>query len=156
MAVTSADEGADSVTVSVALAVPASPSATVTSDTDSVGVLVPPSGDAPSPPGPPATLLALSGRLSRVSFERVTEGGWRIEHDAPLQPGDSGGPVVDASGRLVAVNYATARRVILPGLGWKLGAWAYRPVPDMIERLITEAERRSQTEDSLGAGAGRR
>lgn len=122
-----------------------------------VGVPIFVMGSQPhGPPGPPATLLALSGRLSRVSFERVTEGGWRIEHDAPLQPGDSGGPVVDASGRLVAVNYATARRVILPGLGWKLGAWAYRPVPDMIERLITEAERRSQTEDSLGAGAGRR
>ena len=107
-----------------------------------------------SEPGPPATLLALSGRLSRVSVEAFQEGGWRIEHNAPLQPGDSGGPVVDSAGRLVAVSYATARRVILPGVGWKLGAWAHRPRPEVIDRLIAEAERRRRVNDSLGAGAG--
>jgi len=93
-------------------------------------------------PGPPATLLPLSGRLSRVRAESFREGGWRIEHDAPLQPGDSGGPVVDGDGRLIAVTYATAQRVILPGIGWRLGAWAYRPFPDVVASLIAEAERR--------------
>jgi S1-C subfamily serine protease len=102
-------------------------------------------------PGPPATLLPLSGRLSRVSVEIFQEGGWRIEHDAPLRPGDSGGPVVDSAGRLAAVSYATARRVILPGVGWRIGAWAHRPRPDMIDRLIAETERRRRTNDSLGA-----
>ncbi|MET0325234.1 MAG: trypsin-like peptidase domain-containing protein, partial [Ilumatobacteraceae bacterium] len=29
-----------------------------------------------------------------------------IEHDANIQPGNSGGPLVDASGKVVAVNYA--------------------------------------------------
>lgn len=93
-------------------------------------------------PGPPAALLPLSDRLSRVRAESFREGGWRIEHDAPLQPGDSGGPVVDGDGRLIAVTYATARRVILPGIGWRLGAWAYRPFPDGVASLIAEAERR--------------
>ena len=29
-----------------------------------------------------------------------------IEHDANIQPGNSGGPLVDADGKVVAVNYA--------------------------------------------------
>jgi serine protease Do len=31
---------------------------------------------------------------------------YTIEHDATIQPGNSGGPLVDESGRVVAVNYA--------------------------------------------------
>lgn len=107
-------------------------------------------------PGPPAVLIGLSGRVRRLTPEAGAVGGWRVEHDAPLQPGDSGGPVVDASGRLLAVSYATARRVLLPGVGWSIGAWAYRPPPGTIERLITDAERRRSAAASLGAMPGDR
>lgn len=105
-------------------------------------------------PGPPAVLIGLAGRVRRLTPEPGAAGGWRVEHDAPLQPGDSGGPVVDATGRLVAVSYATARRVLLPGVGWSIGAWAYRPPAEAIERRIAEAERRRLAAPSLGAMSG--
>jgi S1-C subfamily serine protease len=41
-----------------------------------------------------------SGETDRASVERV------IEHDATIRPGNSGGPLVDEAGQVVAVNYA--------------------------------------------------
>lgn len=48
-----------------------------------------------------------SGKLvSSIPPETAFSGNRRFKHDIPLEPGDSGGPVVDAQGRLVGVNSA--------------------------------------------------
>ena len=77
-----------------------------------------------------------------------------VQSDLTIDANECGGPVVDATGRLVAVSYATARRVLLPGVGWSIGAWAYRPPAEAIERRIAEAERRRPAAPSLGAMSG--
>jgi len=48
-----------------------------------------------------------SGKLiSDIPPETAFSGVRRFKHDIPLEPGDSGGPVVDARGMLVGVNSA--------------------------------------------------
>ena len=44
--------------------------------------------------------------LSPISPDSAFSGGQRFKHDMPLEPGDSGGAVVDANGLLVGVNSA--------------------------------------------------
>lgn len=48
-----------------------------------------------------------SGKLiSAIPPDNLVGKNRRFKHDIPLQPGDSGGPVVDAAGRLVGINSA--------------------------------------------------
>jgi S1-C subfamily serine protease len=48
-----------------------------------------------------------SGKLLTALAPDASLGGTqRFKHDIPLEPGDSGGPVVDANGRLVGINSA--------------------------------------------------
>jgi len=60
----------------------------------------------------------------------------RFLHDAPVHPGDSGGPVATLDGRLAGINFATARRVLLPALGWRVGTYAHRPDLEWLEQII--------------------
>jgi hypothetical protein len=47
------------------------------------------------------------GKLATaLAPERAFTGNRKFKIDIPLQPGDSGGPVVDAYGRLVGINSA--------------------------------------------------
>ncbi|GAA5482012.1 serine protease [Haloferula sargassicola] len=48
-----------------------------------------------------------SGKLiSAIPPDNTVGGNRAFKHDIPLQPGDSGGPVVDSDGRLVGINSA--------------------------------------------------
>lgn len=44
--------------------------------------------------------------VTAIPPDRLVSKNRRFKHDIPLQPGDSGGPVVDGSGRLVGINSA--------------------------------------------------
>lgn len=82
----------------------------------------------------------LSWSLSRGVVSAV---GWRaVQFDAPVNPGNSGGPVVDAQGRLVAV----VSRKIAGGEGVAFGT---RP-----ERLAALQERPPRGMSPLGGAAG--
>jgi S1-C subfamily serine protease len=65
-----------------------------------------------------------AGRVRSVSVHPPLESdafGWaEVEHDAPIQGGDSGGPLIDSRGRLVGIHS-----------GGKVGAIAiYQPKPE--------------------------
>jgi S1-C subfamily serine protease len=65
-----------------------------------------------------------AGKIGSISRRRARGADtfrWqRVEHDVPLQPGDSGGPLIDARGQLVGINS-----------GGKVGAIAiYEPKPE--------------------------
>lgn len=107
---------------------------------------------APASPPVGAAVLALghphggdregfsSGTLSwSVTRGVVSAVGWRaVQFDAPVNPGNSGGPVVDAQGRLVAV----VSRKIVGGEGVAFGT---RP-----ERLVELHERPARRMSPLG------
>jgi S1-C subfamily serine protease len=79
-----------------------------------------------SEPGKLNTALPPMNRFSR----------WRkFKIDIPLQPGDSGGPVVDARGRLVGINSAVEFLVPME-TAFFVDSEASRPNPALIESLV--------------------
>jgi S1-C subfamily serine protease len=79
-----------------------------------------------SDPGKLGTALAPEGFISRTRKFKI---------DIPLQPGDSGGPVVDAYGRLVGINSAVEFLVPME-TAFFVDSEASRPNPSMIQSLI--------------------
>jgi S1-C subfamily serine protease len=65
-----------------------------------------------------AGVVSAHGRTLRGSDGRLIEG--IIQHTAPLNPGNSGGPLVDASGRIAGIN--TAIIVSAQGIGFAVPA----------------------------------
>ncbi len=57
-----------------------------------------------------------------------------LEHDASIQPGNSGGPLVDAAGKVVAVNYAGGAMATTTEQFWAIAADLAEPV---VEELKT-------------------
>lgn len=88
-----------------------------------------------------------SGKLvSSLRPERGLSGAQRFKHDIPLEPGDSGGPVVDARGLLVGVNSAVEFLVPLE-TAFFIESEANRPnVRDLMEVIRRDRESRGVTE----------
>lgn len=85
-----------------------------------------------------------SGKLiSPVAPESAFSGNQRFKHDIPLEPGDSGGPVVDANGRLIGVNSAVEFLVPLE-TAFFIESEANRPhIGDLMERIEADRNRRA-------------
>lgn len=77
-----------------------------------------------------------SGKLlTAVAPDSPMAAGRRFKHDIPLEPGDSGGPVVDARGLLVGVNSAVEYLVPLE-TAFFIESEANRPnVPRLMARI---------------------
>lgn len=89
------------------------------------------------------------GRLiSSIPPESGFTGNRLFKHDIPLEPGDSGGPVVDAHGRLVGVNSAVEFLVPLE-TAFFIESEANRPNVGKLSSIIERDRRRS------GGGASR-
>lgn len=69
--------------------------------------------------------------------------GARFKHDIPLEPGDSGGAVIDAKGELVGVNSAVEFLVPLE-TAFFIESEANRPNVRALERLIETDRRRNK------------
>lgn len=84
-----------------------------------------------------------SGKLlTPVPPDSALAGGQRFKHDIPLQPGDSGGPVVDARGLLVGVNSAVEYLVPLE-TAFFIESEANRPnVPRLMSRIARDRKSR--------------
>ena len=65
-----------------------------------------------------AGVISAHGRTLRGSDGRLIEGV--VQHTAPLNPGNSGGPLVDARGRIVGIN--TAIIAAAQGIGFSVPA----------------------------------
>lgn len=78
------------------------------------------------------------GKLSTsLAPERAYTRNRKFKIDIPLQPGDSGGPVVDAYGRLVGINSAVEFLVPLE-TAFFLDSEGTRPNVGFLEELITK------------------
>lgn len=73
------------------------------------------------------------------SFHRFS----RFKHDIPLRPGDSGGPVLDAKGRLIGINSAVEFLVPME-TAFFIESEGNRPDPTYIQKLI-ERDRSSSS-----------
>jgi S1-C subfamily serine protease len=71
----------------------------------------------------------------------------RFEIDIPLQPGDSGGPVVDGFGQLVGINSAVEFLVPMD-TAFFVDSEGTRPNTRMIEKLIKQDRARNSPADS--------
>lgn len=76
-----------------------------------------------------------AGRITGVSGSVDGRGPTWIEHDAPLAPGDSGGPAILSDGTLVGVDVETAAR---PFGGGEPSSTALRPDLEVLRRVIEE------------------
>ena len=56
-----------------------------------------------------------------------------VEHDANIQPGNSGGPLVDSEGKVVAINYAGGARVTTTEQFYAIAADLAQPVVEQLE-----------------------
>jgi S1-C subfamily serine protease len=86
-----------------------------------------------SAPGKLSTALAPEGTFTRTR---------RFKIDIPLQPGDSGGPVVNAYGNLVGINSAVEYLVPME-TAFFVDSEAKRPNVRMIETMIREDRERN-------------
>jgi S1-C subfamily serine protease len=79
----------------------------------------------PSDPGS-RTLSAVTFTFGHVSAQRVFEGAQYLQHDAEVNPGNSGGPLVDSCGRVVGVNtqvaYIPGQVSRAPGINFAIGS----------------------------------
>ena len=66
---------------------------------------------------------------------------YRIRHDAPFRPGDSGGPLFTTDGKLVGINYAAR---FSPFTLKYLAGESIRPDPRFIAKLIEEHREKSR------------
>lgn len=82
------------------------------------------------------------GRLiSSIPPESTFSGNRLFKHDIPLEPGDSGGPVIDARGRLVGVNSAVEFLVPLE-TAFFIESEANRPNVAKLNSIIERDRRR--------------
>jgi serine protease Do len=56
-----------------------------------------------------------------------------VEHDANIQPGNSGGPLVDSDGKVVAINYAGGAHVTTTEQFYAIASDLAQPVVDKLE-----------------------
>lgn len=75
----------------------------------------------------------------------------RFKYDVPLQPGDSGGPVIDAYGRLIGVNSAVEYLVPIE-TAFFIESEANRPNVHALQKLI-ERDRRNRPAAANVGGA---
>ncbi len=98
------------------------------------------------PAGTPVMHAGISTGFKSSPGKLITgfppEGHGRFKHDIPLEPGDSGGPVVDARGRLVGVNSAVEFLVPLE-TAFFIESEANRPNVRALQRII-ERDRRNR------------
>lgn len=97
------------------------------------------------PEGTPVMHAGIATGFNSAPGKMVTSlrprGSGRFKYDIPLQPGDSGGPVVDARGRLVGVNSAVEFLVPLD-TAFFIESEANRPDLRALQRVI-ERDRRN-------------
>ena len=97
------------------------------------------SGSGVKPEGEVGSPKANAGILSQITNFGPYSYGRNLEMDVPIDPGDSGGPVLNAAGAVVGMARAAARRT--PGGGQVVGTF-YAIHADEIRAALAEIEGR--------------
>ena len=82
-------------------------------------------------------LSVFGGHLTRFST-RDPQGAPTVTffHNAPVHPGDAGGPLTDQEGKLLGVNLDTLRRFSFQRMSYRTNARAFRPNAAWLRELI--------------------
>ncbi len=97
------------------------------------------SGSGVKPDGAVGSPKANAGILSQITNFGAHSYGRNLEMDAPIDPGDSGGPVLNAASEVVGMVRAAARRT--PGGGQVVGTF-YAVHADEIRAALEEIRNR--------------
>ena len=100
------------------------------------------SGSGVKPGGEVGSPKANAGILSQITNFGDHRYGRNLEMDAPIDPGDSGGPVLNAAGEVVGMVRAAARRT--PGGGQVVGTF-YAVHADEIRAALGEVSSRENS-----------
>ena len=119
-------------------------------------------GLVPGGPDERPRLGRAAGRVldvDRLRADGAPAGRLRVIVDAPVRPGFSGGPALDARGRLAGVTAQLSARwrrlllVPLPALGVRYTTAAFRPAPAFLARqILLDRGRQTTTPPDLPVG----
>ncbi|MEE8393447.1 MAG: serine protease [Rhodospirillales bacterium] len=91
----------------------------------------------------------LSGTVTKGIVSKFSSNRYGLEDiqaDVDIQPGNSGGPLLDGNGNLVALSYAGIGDITVPGSRASIGINFFIPIYDAVDKLKITMRKRKRVE----------